>query len=183
MRKLSVLLMLFALLALVSTAAVWAAGETKEKAKPEYVGVKKCKICHKEVHKSWLETKHAKAFDALSAEEKKKEECIGCHITGKKADGTLLEGVQCEACHGPGSLYKSAKIMSKKKWAADPEGQLKKAKEAGLIIPTEKDCTRCHKKEGNPNFKPFDFAKRKPLVHVFPSKKGKETKKAEASGK
>ena len=169
MRRFSVLSMLLGLLFLLATAFVWAAEETKEKPKPEYVGVKKCKPCHKAVHKSWLETKHAKAFEVLSDEEKKKPECVGCHVTGKTAKGELLEGIQCEACHGPGSEYKSIKIMNKKKWAADPKTYQKKAIEAGLVYPTEEECTRCHKKEGNPNFKKFEFAKRKVKVHVMQS--------------
>jgi len=166
MRKFAIWALLSAGLLLIVSAAAWGAGE---KAKPEYVGAKKCKGCHKDQHKSWLETKHAKTFDVLSDEEKKKPECVSCHITGKTAKGEVLEGVQCEACHGPASKYKSIKIMNKKKWAADPETYQKKAVEAGLIHPTEENCKRCHKKEGNPNFKKFDFAKSKPLVHVMKS--------------
>jgi len=116
---------------------------------------------------SQLEIKHTKAFDVFSDEEKKKPECDGCHITGKTAKSEVLEEVQCEVCHGPGSEYKSIKIMNKKKWAADPETYQKKAIETGLIYPKEENCKRCHKKEGNLNFKKFDFAKRKPLVHVM----------------
>ena len=166
MRKFAIWSLLSAGLLLIVSAAAWGADE---KAKPEYVGANKCKGCHKVQHKSWLETKHAKAFDVLSDEEKKKPECVSCHITGKTAKGEVLEGVQCEACHGPASKYKSIKIMNKKKWAADPEMYQKKAVEAGLIYSKEENCKRCHKKEGNPNFKKFDFAKRKPLVHVMKS--------------
>lgn len=169
MRRLAVLGFVLAVAGLVAGAAF--AGD--EKPAHEYVGAKKCKTCHKLQYNSWLETPHAKAFDKLSDEEKKKPECVKCHTTGTTAKGVLLEGIQCEACHGPGSDYKSPKIMSKKKWKADPEGQLKLALEAGLIIPTEKDCVRCHTKEGNPNFKPFDFEKRKGKVHAFKDDKKK----------
>ena len=170
MRKVTLLLMFLAAIALLAAAAVWAdeetkATETKKEVKHEYVGASKCKPCHLPQYKSWAETKHAKAFTALSDEEKKKAECVGCHITGKMADGTVIEGVECEACHGPGSDYKSLKIMNKKEWAAAPEAHKKMAIEAGLVYPTEKDCTRCHKKEGNPNFKEFVFAERKGKVH------------------
>lgn len=139
----------------------------KETAKYEYVGVNKCKTCHKPQYTSWLETKHAKTFDILSDEEKKKEECVGCHSTGKMADGTLIVHVECEACHGPGNEYKSMKIMNKKKWADDPEAYKKLAIEAGLIYPTDKDCRRCHRPEGNDNFKEFNFEKMMPLVHTM----------------
>ncbi len=176
MRKLFLVALLFTALLLafgVAQSSEKAPAKAEKTVKHEYVGAKKCKTCHKVQYKSWLETKHAKAYDVLSAEEKKKPECTKCHITGTTAKGVLLEGVQCEACHGPGKDYKSPKIMSKKKWKADPDTYLKKAKEAGLIIPTEKDCVRCHTKEGNPHFKPFDFEKRKDLVHTMSTRKGK----------
>ena len=159
---------------LIALAAFWAVLATAQEGKEakasdapahEYVGATKCKICHKPEFTAWEGTPHAKAFDVLSDEEKKKEECVGCHITGTTAKDELLEGVQCEACHGPGGDYKSAKIMNKKKWAAEPEAHKKMAMEAGLIYPTEDNCKRCHKKEGNPNFKEFDFAKMKDKVH------------------
>jgi hypothetical protein len=157
-------IVLAAVVALVTASAL--AGEGEESTRPanDYVGAKKCKTCHKGHHAAWLETKHAKAYDALSDEEKKNEECVGCHVTGTTAEDVLLEGIQCEACHGPGSAYKSAKIMSKKKWKADPEGQKKLALEAGLIMPTEEVCTGCHNKK-SPTFKEFDFAKAQPKVH------------------
>ena len=166
----SVVILLMALLVIWTIPAM--ADETKEAEKTEkvaheYVGAKKCKTCHKAQFNSWLETKHATAFNALSDKEKKKEGCVTCHQTGTTAKGVLLEGVQCEACHGPGKDYKSPKIMSKKKWPAAPEKHMKMAIEAGLNYPTEETCTRCHTKEGNPNFKPFDFDKSKPKVHVM----------------
>ena len=120
-----------------------------------------------------MKTKHARAYDVLSDEEKQKPECVKCHTTGTTAKDELLKGVQCEACHGAGADYKSPKIKSKKKWKADPERQLKLAVEAGLILPTEESCVRCHTKEGNPNFKEFKFAERKELVHPVESKQEK----------
>ncbi len=145
--------------------AIWslsglAQDSTKKAKTPEYIGAKKCKMCHKNEHKSWLETKHAKAYDVLKPAEKKKDSCVVCHVTGFGVADTLFEGVQCEACHGPGSLYKSTKIMSKKKYKENREAQHKLALEAGLIIPDEKTCTGCHNKK-SPNFKSFDYKKMK----------------------
>ena len=43
-------------------------------------------------------------------------ECLKCHATGAGSDPKLndkkftTDGVQCEACHGAGSKYKSAKL-------------------------------------------------------------------------
>ena len=73
--------------------------------------------------------------------------------------------MQCEACHGAGADYKKPTIMSAAKWKADSTAQKKLMVEAGLVYPVEANCMGCHKQEGNPNFKPFDFAKMQPLVH------------------
>lgn len=162
MKKVSLLLVLALAVFALSAVLVYA----EDAPANEFVGAAKCKGCHKDVHAAWAETSHANAFAVLSAEEQKDAKCISCHITGTDATGVVLEGVQCEACHGAGSAYKSAKIMSKKKWEADPEGQKKLAIEAGLIYPTAEKCTTCHKKEGNPNFKEFDFEKSKGKVHA-----------------
>ncbi len=145
MRKLMVIALLgFALLAFTAMFAM-AGEETKTEAKEgaanEFVGAEKCaKVCHKAQFTSWQETTHAKAWDVLSDEEKAKPECVTCHMTGKLADGTVLGGVECEACHGAGSAYKSPKIMSKSKWKGDPEAYKKMAMDAGLVYPTAENC-------------------------------------------
>lgn len=102
----------------------------------EFIGAKKCKLCHKDQYASWEETPHAKAFERLKPEEQGKEECLGCHATGKSAD---MPGVQCESCHGAGSGYKSKKVMEDRDAAVA----------AGLQIPTEEACRACH--EGAPH--------------------------------
>lgn len=152
----------------------------------EYVGVAKCKVCHSkeklggEEYQVWETTAHAKALETLKAGVKAEAksaanldpqkdyssdpECLKCHTTGygKPAaagtDGTKpnLDGVQCEACHGPGSKYKSPKIMSKKKYAEDREATREENIAAGLILPTEEVCTGCHNQD-SPSFKEFDF--------------------------
>jgi len=161
MKKLIVLAALLVAVVFVISSLVMA----QEKPKFTYVGDKACKMCHKAQHEAWAATKHAKAFDALKPEEQKKAECTACHVTGKTAADSLLVGVACEACHGPGSEYKKATIMSKTKFAADKAAAMKAAVEAGLIIPTADNCVKCHKKEGNPNFKEFNFETMKGKVH------------------
>jgi hypothetical protein len=111
-----------------------------------YIGDKKCKMCHKDQYNSWAETPHAKAWESLSEEEQKNEECAGCHSVGKDDEGTLMVNVGCEACHGPGSEYKSMKAMKDPKLAA----------EAGLLAVTEETCLRCHNKK-SPTFKGFEY--------------------------
>ncbi len=160
MKKLLALVIVVALLGMVVTSLVIA------QAKPTFVGAEKgCKMCHKAQYESWATTGHAKAWDLLKPEEQAKKECVGCHQTGAMADGTMITGVTCEACHGAGSEYKKPAIMSKKAYTDKAAGR-KAAVAAGLVIPTAETCTAsCHKAEGNPNFKPFDFEKSKGLVH------------------
>lgn len=117
-----------------------------------YLGADKCgKMCHKVEYTSWSATKHAKAFANLKPADQAKAECIECHITAGKKE---LPGVQCEACHGAGSDYSKLAIMKDKA----------KAQAAGLVIPTEKDCIKCHNKK-SPTFKSFNFAEAVKKVH------------------
>ncbi|MBW1710061.1 MAG: cytochrome c family protein [Deltaproteobacteria bacterium] len=126
---------------------------------PLYVGAIKCKGCHKKEYAAWMKEKHSKAMSALNAEEQKNPKCLECHTTGygKAAKPTAkLENVQCESCHGPASLYKTTKIMSKKKYKKDPKKAHQMAVAAGLIEPDEKACIQCHNDRA-PTFKGFDF--------------------------
>jgi len=98
-----------------------------------YISAAKCKMCHKVQFESWATTRHAKATETAKTSTKRTFEpaCLSCHATN--AD-EALEGVQCEACHGPGSSYKSISIMKDRD----------KAVAAGLLIPTQATCDRCH---------------------------------------
>lgn len=147
-------LILAAALCLGPGLAPWAS------AAPEYVGSSKCKICHKAEYEAWLKEKHSKAMDSLKPEEQKKADCLACHTTGygKPAKpGADLADVGCEACHGPASEYKDVKIMHKKKFEVDRQGQLKLGMAAGLIpSPGQAVCVSCHNAK-SPTFKGFNF--------------------------
>lgn len=117
----------------------------------EYIGAKKCRMCHKVEFTSWEKTSHATAFDTLKPEEQGNAECVDCHTTVANAE---LPGVQCEACHGPGADYKGKKVMEDR--AASVA--------AGLQIPDEKTCVKCHN-DKSPHFKGFNFEERKGQVH------------------
>jgi hypothetical protein len=156
----------------------------------QYVGVKKCKSCHKkeligDQYGKWKEMKHAKAFETLKGEKaaeiakekgltepaSKSEKCLKCHVTayGKPASAFAkkpvpeADGVGCESCHGPGSKYKKKKTMS------DHD----KAVAAGMWEPgkDEKVCTACHNDE-SPTWDAatgFDYEKRKEeIAHAIP---------------
>ncbi len=135
----------------------------------------------------WQQSKHAKAFATLGtpaakeiakakgiADPQKDAKCLKCHVTAHGVDASLIvkgatpeekgfvaeEGVQCESCHGPGSLYKSRKVMKDKAAAVA----------AGLVVPTEKVCIACHNAE-SPTFKSFNYAEaKKKIEHPNPNK-------------
>ena len=176
------ILTVLALLAVVAMAAsVASAGD-------EYtiVGVKKCGMCHKAKTGDqlgiWKKSKHAHAYETLKGEEAiaiakekglgnpwEEAECLGCHTTqhftgaklAAKSKYVIEEGVSCEACHGPGSAYKSRKIMK------DHDAAVAN----GLVLPDEKFCLKCHN-EKSPTFKGFDYKERwAEIAHPVPEKK------------
>jgi hypothetical protein len=140
-----------------------AKGEKAAVAKFEYVGDKKCKLCHKAEYDSWATTLHAKAWGSLDSTQQKGDSCSVCHMTGKDAAGVALTGVQCESCHGPGSAYKTQTNMKDRKLAMAN----------GMILPTKEVCVKCHN-EKSPTFKGFDFDKyskdEKGIHKQFPKK-------------
>jgi len=149
----------------------------------EYIGAAKCKMCHnKETtgkqYTKWSEGPHAKAMESLKSEKAKQiakekgiadastdAKCVKCHSTVGHTDKklhltiTAEEGVSCETCHGPGSVYKSITIMKSRE----------KSLENGLIIPDEKLCKKCHNEE-SPTYKEFNFAEAsKKIAHLNPA--------------
>jgi hypothetical protein len=126
--------------------AVVAADSLKD-SNPQYVGAKKCRICHLDIYKSWQSTAHAEAMHSLEPEHTRDSACVRCHITGIKDDGTIIENVGCEACHGPGSEYRKMRVMKNRQLAI----------EKGLVVQSEAVCIRCHN-EDSPDFKGFDYS-------------------------
>lgn len=127
----------------------------------EFIGDKKCKMCHKVQHASWLETTHAKATEAAkgSSDLAWEPTCASCHTTN---NDEALSGVQCEACHGPGSDYKKMSIMK------DREAAIAN----GLVIPSQETCDACH--TGEEHAKKVDFSKEKDnkaAIHEFKAAK------------
>ncbi len=157
----------------------------EKKVEHQYVGVAKCKTCHKAEAKGaqyikWTESKHSKAYEVLASEEaiaigkkldidnpQTSDQCLVCHVTAFAAPAEAkaesfdqTEGVGCEVCHGPGSDYRKLKIMK------DQEASIA----AGLIIPDEEVCVGCHN-EKSPNFKEFNFEEAlKVIAHPNPKK-------------
>jgi DnaJ-class molecular chaperone len=116
-------------------------------AAPTYIGAEKCKMCHKVQYESWLaKGTHSKALEKAKAATNMKFDasCLACHATNKDE---ALPGVQCEACHGAGSDYKSMSIMK----------DVEKAKAAGLVVPVQATCDGCH--DGKDHHKKIAFTR------------------------
>jgi hypothetical protein len=150
----------------------------------KYIGAAKCKMCHMkpakgEQYNVWMKGPHAGAMKTLSNEESKKiasekgiadpttdPACIKCHSTVGHIDAKLVagikmsEGVSCESCHGPGSMYKGASVMKNRELALTK----------GLILPTEEVCKTCHNPE-SPTYKPFNYEEKVAMIaHPDPTR-------------
>jgi hypothetical protein len=131
---------------------------------PQYVGSGECRACHLgEAHGNpylrWISSRHAGAYWRLATDwalflalqrpyfqdmenPRADDRCLLCHSTAAQDPDALFgetfdvgEGVGCEACHGPGSLYMDPIIMS------DREAFLN----TGGRIPDEGTCLSCHR--------------------------------------
>ena len=84
-----------------------------EPGRATYVGMNRCAGCHTSAIATWRRTVHSHAWKTLVEGGKQADyKCIGCHVTGFGQVGGSslgftknLESVQCETCHGPGSLH------------------------------------------------------------------------------
>lgn len=115
------------------------------------------------------------AEKGIEGEAWKAPECLKCHVTGFGVDGYEvkcddfwnpaeddkagakavkrmkgLEAVGCEACHGPGSKYKSKKVK-----LAIVAGEIE-ASSVGLLKVNKETCIACHNDE-SPTYKPFNY--------------------------
>lgn len=108
-----------------------------------FVGMQECSSCHKKAFEMWKTTKHAAAWETLETQSKEGHlDCVYCHVTGFGEPGgsTIavneeLRDVQCEVCHGPGSLHVEA----------DGDGHI-------IRRPDEDRCVSCHNPEHSDTF-------------------------------
>jgi hypothetical protein len=137
-----------------------AAAPTAPQRAATYVGADTCKDCHAPYFDAWSSTKHRRTFSKLGASDAEGDKCISCHVTGTadmiKEDGAKprFPGVQCEACHGAGSVH-----VEQAKAKAIVKGAILKA-------PEEDNCTKCHN-DTSPHYRPFVYVGMKTLVHVI----------------
>jgi hypothetical protein len=131
-----------------AVAAVKAKGPPPPPKKGEagYVGMEECSMCHQAQVDFWKTTVHAKAWATLVDLGKDRSfDCVGCHVTGWEKPGgsnlafnESLRDVQCETCHGPGSLHVEANGKEKKPTVAR--------------APAIDVCQKCHTPEHSDTF-------------------------------
>jgi cytochrome c5 len=117
------------------------------KGQASYTGTESCADCHDDQVAFWKKTVHATAWQTLVDRGQQFDlDCIGCHVTGwdKPGGSNLghndpLRDVQCETCHGPGSIH-VAKGGKEKPFAIQR-------------APEDKLCaSQCHTKEHSDTF-------------------------------
>jgi len=124
-----------------------------------YLGAEACAKCHPAAEATWEKMRHAAAWEGLpakfrgpDAKDEAGRACVSCHVTGygDEAQGGFVDdvrsphllGVQCEACHGPGSLHREAA----ERVVTDPGRKEKtfRAGEARFIVRKPAGCANCH---------------------------------------
>lgn len=177
------------LIALAALVGVFCIASAQEAAKPEYCGASKCKMCHSKPkmggaeYLKWEKANHSQAYKALESDSAKEiakqagvdnplesEKCLKCHVTNlATAAVPKEEGIGCERCHGPGSVYKKKSTMEDYKAAVEAGMKdfkaitdKEKTPEENLKNNTKALCLECHgieHKAENPAAKEFDFDK------------------------
>jgi hypothetical protein len=112
-------------------------------AQADFTGSQSCKRCHSLPSFRFRKSKHAHAFEALVQRRHEYDpECVGCHtvgfgyVTGFVSPETTpeFENVDCEACHGPGSVH------------------IDKPMDIAYGDVPEQTCKTCHDGDNSPTF-------------------------------
>ncbi|NQV14164.1 hypothetical protein HQ531_01805 [bacterium] len=166
----------------------------------DYVGSKKCKICHNKVkvgqqYDIWEKGPHAKSFETLKSEQainiakglgiaeppEKAAACLSCHVSGwSTASGYKLEVDPLDkkalkvntdlARVGCESCHGPGSLYKSKKTMIGIANGELKGGDHGLINIVSETCTACHNSD-SPTYKPFVFEERvKEIVHPTPTK-------------
>jgi hypothetical protein len=112
-----------------------------------YTGTQPCADCHAEAVEFWTKTVHATAWKTLEERGQQFDlDCIGCHVTGWQKPGgsnlghnDKLRDIQCETCHGPGSIHVA-------------KGGLEKPAALQLAPAADLCASQCHTKEHSDTF-------------------------------
>ena len=128
------------------------AAETKgQQEGPErFLGAELCMRCHQDEAQQWKTTSHAVAWQTLvDAKQENNPDCVACHVVGYRkpggfqgaTDAAKLANVQCESCHGMGTMHEAF---------ANPHKTV-----------TEQVCITCHQGE---NDSAWNWAQKRPKV-------------------
>ncbi len=134
-----------------------------------FVGAETCKTCHQQAYEVWQKAQyshdavdengtaikrmigHSKAWKTLvEAHKDADRSCIGCHSVGfmqpggycKSSDVDFRKNIQCESCHGAGSLH-----------AASGDKKL-------IGMPAEQTCRGCHVPPHIASYESFNYEER-----------------------
>lgn len=111
---------------------------------PQFVSYRICGKCHNHELQLQMKKRHIFAYETLKkAKEENNRECVRCHTTGyglpggfgSRRDSSVLEGVQCESCHGAGLFH------------SNNPGVFKLKRNVPEIV-----CRQCHTTEQDPDF-------------------------------
>ena len=167
-------------------------------AKPEFIGNKKCKMCHNKAEKGaqyskWETTGHANTFDILLTDEAKAigkkmglkttpdvaGECLQCHVTGwgtpsgyqisvDESDKKAVSKNDALKSVGCEVCHGAGSLYKGKKDMIAIQDGTIDGASLGLVKPDEKTCLGCHN-DKSPTFKPFDFKERSAkIAHRYP---------------
>ena len=140
----------------VAEANVKAAGDVPAASvgQASFVGQAVCMGCHDDAAAFQAADMHRLAWAGLEKAGKAKDlDCVSCHATGFGMPGgsnlahlERLTDVQCESCHGPGSLHAAAPTRGPKSHIiAEPDATI---------------CASCHTAVHSPRFDFTDYRKR-----------------------
>ncbi|MCF6219312.1 MAG: cytochrome c family protein [Gammaproteobacteria bacterium] len=119
-----------------------------------YVGNTKCRLCHREFFLGRKKDKHDFALEkVIEMGYGENPRCLTCHATGYGIEGGFtsikktprLANVQCEGCHGPGSVHVKRRDAGGFLSGTDRPERIKKM------------CKSCHTERWNRAFHPNDF--------------------------
>jgi predicted CXXCH cytochrome family protein len=113
------------------------------KLREQYLGIETCARCHDATVSDFMLSPHFRTFKRLTDSGNEKDgKCLPCHTTGygmfsgydpesEEKGGINLRGVQCEACHGPGTSHTR-------------DGKYRER--------ARKVCRKCHNSRRSPHF-------------------------------
>jgi hypothetical protein len=113
------------------------------KLREKYIGMETCARCHDRTASDFMVSPHFRTFARMTeSENERNAKCLPCHTTGygqfsgydpesDEKGGIDLRGVQCEACHGPGTKHTR-------------DGKYKEG--------ARKSCRACHDSKNSPHF-------------------------------